>query len=95
MEFEWDERKRRTNLAKHGIDFEAAKLMFEGTFIEREDRRRGYGERRIVAYGEASGVVLCVVYTRREDRLRIISVRRARRDERKDYHAATSARRTT
>jgi uncharacterized DUF497 family protein len=45
-----------------------------------------------VAYGEASGVVLCVVYTRREDRLRIISVRRARRDERKDYYAATSTR---
>jgi uncharacterized protein len=95
VKFEWDERKRRTNLAKHGIDFETAKLIFEGTFIEREDRRRGYGEQRIVAYGEASGIVLCVVYTRREDTLRIISVRRARRDERKDYYAATSTRGAT
>ena len=95
MEFEWDERKRRTNLTRHGIDFETAKLIFEGTSIEQEDRRRGYGEGRIVAYGETSGVVLCVVYTRREDRLRIISVRRARRDERKDYYGATSTRGAT
>ena len=39
MELEWDERKRRTNLAKHGIDFEVARQIFEGRFIEREDRR--------------------------------------------------------
>jgi uncharacterized DUF497 family protein len=95
VELEWDERKRRSNLAKHGIDFESAKRIFEGTFIEREDRRQGYGEQRIEAYGEAGGVVLCVVYTRREGRLRIITVRRARRDERKDYYAATATRGAT
>jgi uncharacterized DUF497 family protein len=90
MELEWDERKRRTNLAKHGIDFETAKQVFGGRFIEREDRRTVYGERRMVAYGEVDGVVLCVVYTLRDGRRRMISVRRARRDERKDHHEATS-----
>jgi uncharacterized DUF497 family protein len=48
-----------------------------------------------VAYGEVGGGVLCVVYTWRDERLRIISVRRARRDERKDYYAATSTRAAT
>ena len=90
MGFEWDERKRRTNLAKHGIDFEVARQIFEGRFIEREDRRTSYGEQRMIAYGESGGVVLCVVYTQRGQRRRIISIRRARRDERKDYDAATS-----
>jgi hypothetical protein len=65
MDLEWDERKRRVNLAKHGIDFATARQIFEGRFIEREDRRPGYGEQRMVAYGEIDGVVLCVVYTRR------------------------------
>jgi uncharacterized DUF497 family protein len=90
MELEWGERKRRANQTKHGIDFQMARQVFGGWFIEREDRRAVYGERRMVAYGEVDGVVLCVVYTLRDGRRRIISVRRARRDERKDYHAATS-----
>jgi uncharacterized DUF497 family protein len=91
VELECDERKRRIHLAKHGVDFEVARQIFQGGFIEREDRRPGYGEQRMVAYGEIDGVVLCVVYTWREQRRRIISARRARRDERKDYCAATSS----
>ena len=90
MRFEWDERKRRANRAKHGIDFDLARRIFQAEVVEREDGRRDYGERRMVAYGEVDGVVLCVIYTWRDGVRRVISARRAGKDERQDYDAGTS-----
>ena len=46
MEVEWDEQKRHTNIAKHGVDFVAAARVFDGPILEVEDRRRDYGEMR-------------------------------------------------
>jgi uncharacterized protein len=46
VEVEWDERKRRANVVKHGIDFVDAARVFEGAVLEAEDLRRDYGERR-------------------------------------------------
>jgi uncharacterized DUF497 family protein len=86
MEFDWDELKREANILKHGIDFVDAIEIFANWFIETEDRRRDYGERRFVATGQAQGETLRVVYTSRGDRCRIISARRARRNERRAYH---------
>jgi hypothetical protein len=40
MEVEWDEQKRHTNIAKHGVDFVAAARVFDGPILEVEDRRR-------------------------------------------------------
>ena len=51
------------------------------------DTRRDYGERRIKAIGEANGIILSVVYTWRGERRRLISARKARTDERKEYQA--------
>lgn len=87
--YEWDERKQVENLAKHGVDFDDAVRIFDGPVVEAPDDRRDYGESRIRAFGEVEGVVLCVVYTRRGSRRRIISARKARRDERESYRAAT------
>jgi uncharacterized DUF497 family protein len=87
MAFEWDESKRRANLAKHGVDFVKAAKALIGDTLERPDGRRDYGEERIVAIGAADGDVVVVVYTRRGDRLRIISARLAGRNERKAYRA--------
>jgi uncharacterized DUF497 family protein len=87
MDFEWDEAKRRTNILKHGVDFVDAMEIFAGRFIETEDRRRDYGEQRILVSGELEGEVLRVVYTWRGQRRRIINARRARRDERRAYYA--------
>jgi hypothetical protein len=53
--------------------------------IERVDDRRDYGEDRIQVIGLSAGRVLFVVYTRRGDVIRVISARRANRDERKAY----------
>lgn len=83
--FEWDERKRLANLAKHGIDLEAAKLIFDRPTVEFRDDRRDYGEERIGAYGEIQGVVVFVIYTRRGTVRRLISARKAGTDERKAY----------
>ncbi|MBF0567315.1 MAG: BrnT family toxin [Nitrospirae bacterium] len=87
MSFEWDEQKRAVNLAKHGIDFKAAKFIFDGQTIEMTDTRRDYGEERIGAYGEVNGVLIFVVYTRRGDNRRIISARKAGTHEQKAYYA--------
>lgn len=91
MELEWDERKRRLNLTKHGIDFAALEPMFARNLLEEDDDRQDYRERRIKAIGELNGVVLSVVYTWRGDRRRLISARRARADERKEYQAKLAA----
>jgi uncharacterized DUF497 family protein len=91
VRFEWDERKRKANLAKHGIDFAALAQMFQGDLLEYVDRRRDHGERRIKAIGEAGGLTVSVVYTWRGGRRRLISARKARADERKEYQAKLAA----
>jgi uncharacterized protein len=88
IEVEWDEQKRHTNIAKHGLDFVAAAKVFDGPILEVEDRRRYYGEVRFLALGEVAGQVIHVVYTWRGRRRRIISARRASRDERQRYYAS-------
>ena len=87
MDSEWDEAKRQANILKHGIDFVDAIAIFAGEFIENEDLRRDYGEPRFRAFGEIEGRLLHVVSTWRNDRRRIISARRARRNERRAYYA--------
>ena len=85
MELEWDEAKSRANLLLRGFDFAHAALIFEGPVIEREDRRKDYRERRLIATGLVDGECLTVVYTPRAGRVRIISARRASRKERHVY----------
>lgn len=88
LEFEWDEAKDESNFRKHGIDFDYAIGIFEGFTIEDEDDRQDYGETRMRVIGKTAENVLLVVYTAREPRLRIISARKARRDERERYYQA-------
>jgi len=86
VDFEWDENKRMANLAKHGIDFNRAASIFESTFVNLPKRQRDYGEERIAVLGRLEEGILFVVYTWRGDRCRIISARKARRDERERYY---------
>ena len=85
MNFEWDEAKNEANIAKHGISFLSAARVFDGPILRYPDTRRDYGEARILAIGLAEGTELAVVYTERGEAIRIISARRARRDERRTY----------
>ena len=86
MEIEWDNNKAASNLIKHKIDFEDAKNIFLDTNrLEREDKR-DYDEARIQVIGIVNQVVLFVVYTKRNGRYRIISARRANKNERRQYY---------
>ena len=86
MEFEWDEAKAESNLKKHGISFDdGAEALQDKHVVIYEDARRDYGELRWVGTGNSHEGVLTVVFTRRDDRTRIISARKANTDERHDY----------
>jgi len=87
LEFEWHDAKAKANLQAHGVSFDLAKTVFKDPFaVERLDDREDYGEERFVIIGMAEGqVVLFVAYAEREQRIRIISARRATQDEQDDY----------
>lgn len=86
MEIEWDNNKAASNLIKYKIDFEDAKNIFlDPNRLEREDKR-DYDETRIQVIGIVNQVVLFVVYTQRNGRYRIISARRANRNEQRQYY---------
>ncbi len=85
-EFEWDEDKALLNLTKHGIRFEAAAGVFDDPQrLVEADTRRDYGEPRFNVVGVVDGYCLTVTWTRRALTVRIISARRASREERERY----------
>jgi uncharacterized DUF497 family protein len=84
--FEWDEEKNQQNLAKHGISFDEASLIFEGPVLSWTDDRTDYGETRTISLGLIRGqVAVAVVHTDRNGQTRIISARLANRRERRLY----------
>lgn len=87
MEFEWDEAKRRTNQAKHAEDFVSVANFDWDTVIEVEDVRRHYGERRWRALGMIGDRLHVLIYTRRGERLHVISLRRANDKEVNEYES--------
>jgi uncharacterized DUF497 family protein len=90
-EFEWDDEKAAKNLEKHGISFAQAIPAFHDPLaIDVFDDREDYGEDRFILIGMCEGQVLTVAYTERGDRTRIISARRATKDEQAYYHSQNS-----
>lgn len=87
MGFEWDERKRESNLLIHRVDFIDVISIFDGQTLEIVDDRFSYGETRIMCLGEIEGRVYAVVYTWRGVNRRIISARKANARERRTYYA--------
>lgn len=85
MRYEWDEAKRLSNLGKHGIDFKDVPFTFSGDTVTVEDNRRGYGEQRFVMFGLLQGRIIAVVYTERNDSIRIIPARKATKYEQRTY----------
>lgn len=85
MVYQWDKDKASANLRKHGIDFaDAVSVFSDDLAITIPDER--FDEERFVTIGvDAFGRVLVVVYTLRDDEIRIISARKATRQERQQY----------
>lgn len=87
INFEWDENKRKYNLEKHGIDFaDIIKIFDDINRIEIETIKNG--EKRFQTIGIVNDIILFLVYTLRSNRKRLISVRRASKNERKAYEEA-------
>lgn len=85
MNFEWDEDKRLTNIEKHGIDFIGIETLFEGDTVMILDDRFDYGEERFISFGLFDGRVVAVVHTETETTIRVISVRKATKNEEINY----------
>ena len=81
MRFEWDEAKRAANIAKHGVDFTAVVDFEWEAALVRPDTREGYGELREVALGFIGARLHSVVFTERDDVVRVISLRKATKKE--------------
>lgn len=85
--FEWDEKKEKSNFRKHGISFvEGESVFYDLQSLTIPDPDNSIEEHRFIDIGTSNrNRVLVVVYTEREDRTRIISVRKATGAERKMY----------
>lgn len=86
MEFEWDETERLTTIDKHGLDFLDADLLFGAPHIVGSARIVA-GERRWLAVDLIEDVYVTVIFTWRGDTIRLISMRKARDDERRRHQA--------
>jgi len=77
-DYEWDEDKAESNLAKHGVAFSKAIEILAGETLERIDDRQDYGEIRNIAMGnDRHGRLHVVAFTERAGSIRIISARKA------------------
>ena len=89
MNFEWDEEKNKENIRRHGFDFADAWEIFEAPMRTALDRREDYGEDRWNGIGFLGNRIVVVIFTYRgEDAIRIISLRKALKHERKKFEEA-------
>lgn len=85
MPIEWDEAKRASNIAKHGLDFAAIEAFEWDSALVRADVRFSYGEVRLTAIGLIGNRFHVVVFTVERRAVRVISLRRANRKEIENY----------
>jgi uncharacterized DUF497 family protein len=86
MQFEWDEAKNLENIRKHKIDFADVPMMFDREMLIEPDDRFDYGEDRWFGIGFLGlGIVVVVWAERQQNVIRIISARRANRNEQRRF----------
>ncbi len=91
MNFEWDKEKNKENIHKHGLDFVDAREMFKAPMLTDLDTREDYGEDRFIGIGFLKSSVAVVVYTEPDEQtIRIISLRKALKDERQQFERELS-----
>lgn len=89
MLFEWDDEKEKINIVKHGIDFTTAARVFKDeNRLEIYDEEHSETEDRYITIGIIDEVayLVMVVYTEREESIRLISARKATNQERRMYY---------
>ncbi len=85
MKFEWDEAKRKSNIKKHGFDFVDAEKVFNGATFTINDDRFDYGKNRYITLGMLEGIVIVITHLEEDELIRIISIRKATKNEQKIY----------
>jgi len=93
MKFEYDPEKSIANKTKHGIDFEEAKVLWADEFAVMQTARSDT-EPRFVVIGRIGNTIWAAFITFRRGNVRMISVRRARKQEIDDYEQELARRRT-
>lgn len=86
VEFEWSEAKRLAVLEARGLDFLDGRRLFDGRVIVTAPSPRG-AEERWISIGELEGKMIAVVWMRRGEAIRIITMRKARDEEKRQYDA--------
>ena len=88
MRYTHDAKKRAANLKKHGYDFKDAPELIESpATVTFEDRRFDYSEQRFITLGVLHGSVVVIATAETDDEIRIISMRKAERNEEEIYYA--------
>ena len=92
LQFEWDTKKAKENLAKHGIPFEEALTVFADPLAQIfDDEEHSTDEQREIIIGHsAKRRLVLVCFTARRTRVRLFSARKATHFERKDYEEKAS-----
>lgn len=86
MRFEWDEKKNQFNIGKHGFNFTNAWEIFEFPMVVNLDNREDYEEDRWIGIGVLRDRVVAIVVTEPdENTIRVISLRKALKHERRQY----------
>jgi uncharacterized DUF497 family protein len=89
MGFEYDENKSKSNLIKHGIDFETAKQLWNDSgAVLLISGNSGNDYMRNLYVAQLDGIIYTAIITTRGENIRIISVRHARESEREAYYGA-------
>lgn len=85
MEIEYDENKRLATLENRELDFASAELVFQGKHFSIQESRQNYGEDRFITAGFLDSDLVVLVWTPRDNKRRIISMRKANEREQKRF----------
>lgn len=85
MYFDWNENKRREVYKQHGIDILEAALIFENPVLTKQDKRRDYGEVRLISLGMVDDEAYIVIHTEHDGVTRLITAWKGGRRERETY----------
>jgi len=83
--YEWDDAKNQANIEKHRVDFEEVFGFRWETALQAEDCRNDYGEPRWIAIGFIGDRLHTLIYTRRDESCRVISLRKSNPRERRAH----------
>ncbi len=87
QQFEWNDDKRLLAIEKHGIDFTDAIRIFDGRPTTYAPSSQNHpDDQRWITTGDLDGLMISVVWIYRDSKIRIITARRARKNEKSEFH---------